>query len=176
MKNLFLILFLILGIGITYAGKNYKVTVTYEIIYEYYDDSNGSYMGEKPAGTSSNKFSFYAETPHEAEEEAISQCSSTCSSSGTFKVRENTRVKNAKYIKKEGLFLQEHNNKKASMKVKNFRSNSTMTFLFIVTTTLLFSSCASFISTMESTDWKKTTNDNIELLNDAMQTGSNKDK
>ena len=77
------------------------------------------------------------------------------------------------YIKKEGLFLQEHNNKKASMKVKNFRSNSTMTFLFIVTTTLLFSSCA---STMESTDWKKTTNDNIELLNDAMQTGSNKDK
>ena len=74
------------------------------------------------------------------------------------------------------LFLQEHNNKKASMKVKNFRSNSTMTFLFIVTTTLLFSSCASFISTMESTDWKKTTNDNIELLNDAMQTGSNKDK
>ena len=46
MKNLFLILFLILGIGITYAGKNYKVTVTYEIIYEYYDDSNGSYMGE----------------------------------------------------------------------------------------------------------------------------------
>lgn len=61
------------------------------------------------------------------------------------------------------------------MKVKNFRSNSTMTFLFIVTTTLLFSSCASFISTMESTDWKKTTNDNIELLNDAMQTGSNKD-
>ena len=50
------------------------------------------------------------------------------------------------------------------MKVKNFRSNSTMT------------SCASFISTMESTDWKKTTNDNIELLNDAMQTGSNKDK
>ena len=61
MKNLFLILFLILGIGITYAGKNYKVTVTYEIIYEYYDDSNGSYMGEKPAGTSSNKFSFYAE-------------------------------------------------------------------------------------------------------------------
>ena len=76
------------------------------------------------------------------------------------------------YIKKEGLFLQEHNNKKASMKVKNFRSNSTMTFLFIVTTTLLFSSCASFIST----DWKKTTNDNIELLNDAMQTGSNKDK
>ena len=33
------------------------------------------------------------------------------------------------YIKKEGLFLQEHNNKKASMKVKNFRSNSTMTFL-----------------------------------------------
>ena len=54
------------------------------------------------------------------------------------------------------------------MKVKNFRSNSTMT--------LLFSSCASFISTMESTDWKKTTNDNIELLNDAMQTGSNKDK
>ncbi len=58
------------------------------------------------------------------------------------------------------------------MKVKNFRSNSTMTFLFIVTTTLLFS----FISTMESTDWKKTTNDNIELLNDAMQTGSNKDK
>lgn len=51
------------------------------------------------------------------------------------------------------------------MKVKNFRSNSTMTFLFIVTTTLLFSSCASFISTMESTDWKKTTNDNIELLN-----------
>ena len=160
MKNLFLILFLILGIGITYAGKNYKVTVTYEIIYEYYDDSNCSYMGEKPAGTSSNKFSFYAETPHEAEE----------------KVRENTRVKNAKYIKKEGLFLQEHNNKKASMKVKNFRSNSTMTFLFIVTTTLLFSSCASFISTMESTDWKKTTNDNIELLNDAMQTGSNKDK
>ena len=155
MKNLFLILFLILGIGITYAGKNYKVTVTYEIIYEYYDDSNGSYMGEKPAGTSSNKFSFYAETPHEAEEKAISQCSSTCSSSGTY---------------------QEHNNKKASMKVKNFRSNSTMTFLFIVTTTLLFSSCASFISTMESTDWKKTTNDNIELLNDAMQTGSNKDK
>ena len=77
MKNLFLILFLILGIGITYAGKNYKVTVTYEIIYEYYDDSNGSYMGEKPAGTSSNKFSFYAETPHEAEEKAISQCSST---------------------------------------------------------------------------------------------------
>ena len=58
------------------------------------------------------------------------------------------------------------------MKVKNFRSNSTMTFLFIVTTTLLFS----FISTMESTDRKKTTNDNIELLNDAMQTGSNKDK
>ena len=55
------------------------------------------------------------------------------------------------------------------MKVKNFRSNSTMTFLFIVTTTLLFSPCASFISTMES-------NDNIELLNDAMQTGSNKDK
>ena len=84
MKNLFLILFLILGIGITYAGKNYKVTVTYEIIYEYYDDSNGSYMGEKPAGTSSNKFSFYAETPHEAEEKAISQCSSTCSSSGTY--------------------------------------------------------------------------------------------
>ena len=62
------------------------------------------------------------------------------------------------------------------MKVKNFRSNSTMTFLFIVTTTLLVSPCASFISTMESTDWKKTTNDNIELLNDAMQTGSNKDK
>lgn len=62
------------------------------------------------------------------------------------------------------------------MKVKNFRSNSTMTFLFIVTTTLLFSSSVSFISTMESTDWKKTTNDNIELLNDAMQTGSNKDK
>ena len=84
MKNLFLILFLILGIGITYAGKNYKVTVTYEIIYEYYDDSNGSYMGEKPAGTSSNKFSFYAETPHEAEEKAISQCSSTYSSSGTY--------------------------------------------------------------------------------------------
>ena len=84
MKNLFLILFLILGIGITYAGKNYKVTVTYEIIYEYYDDSNGSYMGEKPAGTRSNKFSFYAETPHEAEEKAISQCSSTCSSSGTY--------------------------------------------------------------------------------------------
>lgn len=133
-------------------------------------------MGEKPAGTSSNKFSFYAETPHEAEEKAISQCSSTCSSSGTYQGPENTRVKNAKYIKKEGLFLQEHNNKKASMKVKNFRSNSTMTFLFIVTTTLLFSSCASFISTMESTDWKKTTNDNIELLNDAMQTGSNKDK
>ena len=72
--------------------------------------------------------------------------------------------------------MQEHNNKKASMKVKNFRSNSTMTLLFIVTTTLLFSSCASFISTVESTDWKKTTNDNIELLNDAMQTGSNKDK
>ena len=53
-----LILFLILGIGITYAGKNYKVTVTYEIIYEYYDDSNGSYMGEKPAGTSSNNSPF----------------------------------------------------------------------------------------------------------------------
>ena len=62
------------------------------------------------------------------------------------------------------------------MKVKNFRSNSTMTFLFIVTTKLWISSCASFISTRESTDWKKTTNDNIELLNDAMQTGSNKDK
>lgn len=36
------------------------------------------------AGTSSNKFSFYAETPHEAEEKAISQCSSTYSSSGTY--------------------------------------------------------------------------------------------
>ena len=125
MKNLFLILFLILGIGITYAGKNYKVTVTYEIIYEYYDDSNGSYMGEKPAGTSSNKFSFYAETPHEAEENAHRHVLLL----EHIKVRENTRVKNAKYIKKEGLFLQEHNNKKASMKVKNFRSNSTMTFL-----------------------------------------------
>ena len=80
------------------------------------------------------------------------------------------------YIKKEGLFLQEHNNKKASMKVKNFRSNSTMTFLFIVTTTLLFSSCASFISTMESTDWKKTTNDNIEFVYYALYTVCKKDK
>ena len=62
------------------------------------------------------------------------------------------------------------------MKVKNFRSNSTMTFLFIVTTTLLFHHAPHSSAQWNRPIGKKTTNDNIELLNDAMQTGSNKDK
>ena len=48
--------------------------------------------------------------------------------------------------------------------------------LFSIVTVLLFSSCASFTQTMESTDWKKTTTESIDLINQSMQTGTNEQK
>lgn len=84
MKKLFLILLITLGIGVAYAGKNYKVTVTYELINEYYSEKTGELLGTESAGTASNSFSVYAETPDEAETFAKSQCSSTCSVSSIY--------------------------------------------------------------------------------------------
>lgn len=98
--------------------KNYKVTVTYEIIYEYYDDSNGSYMGENQQAQVVINSPFMPKRPMKPRKKAISQCSSTYSSSGTYQGPGEYKGKNAKYIKKEGLFLQEHNNKKARGKLK----------------------------------------------------------
>lgn len=88
MKKLFLILFITLGIGAVYAGKNYTVTVTYELINKYISEKTMQPLGEKSVGTESNKFTVYAETPDEAESRAKSQCSTTCSSSSVYQGKE----------------------------------------------------------------------------------------
>lgn len=88
MKKLFLILLITLGIGVAYAGKNYKVTVTYELINTYISEKTYQTLGEKSVGTENNTFSVYAETPDEAEEKAKSQCFTTCSTSGVYQGKE----------------------------------------------------------------------------------------
>ncbi|WP_273389478.1 hypothetical protein [Barnesiella viscericola] len=57
------------------------------------------------------------------------------------------------------------------MRNKIIRGNVKIMVLFSIVTVLLFSSCASFTRTMESTDWKKTTTESIDLMNQLMQTG-----
>ena len=62
------------------------------------------------------------------------------------------------------------------MRNKIIRGNMKIMILFSIVTVLLFSSCASFTQTMESTDWKKTTTESIDLINQSMQTGTNEQK
>lgn len=57
------------------------------------------------------------------------------------------------------------------MRNKIIRGNVKILVLFSIVIVLLFSSCASFTRTMESTDWKKTTTESIDLMNQLMQTG-----
>lgn len=82
MKKL-IILFaaILLGASATYAGKNYKVTVTYEIILSWYD-INGNFKNSASKGTSSVSFNFYAETPSEARKLGEQQCYGTCNVPG----------------------------------------------------------------------------------------------
>ena len=68
---------ILLGASVSYAGKNYKVTVTYEITLSWYD-MNGNFKGSKSKGTSSVPFNFYAETPSEARALGESQCKGVC--------------------------------------------------------------------------------------------------
>ena len=82
MKKL-IILFaaILLGASATYAGKNSKVTVTYEIILSWYD-MNGNFKNSASKGTSSVSFNFYAETPSEARALGEKQCYGTCNVPG----------------------------------------------------------------------------------------------
>ena len=67
---------IVLGVSAAYAGKKYTVTVTYEIYNVYYDEYNE--VGSKSLGTQTETFSIYAETPRQAEDLAIEQCSTVC--------------------------------------------------------------------------------------------------
>lgn len=68
---------IVLGVSAAYAGEKYTVTVTYEI-YNVYCDEYGGEVGRKSLGNSTETFTIYAETPYEAEQAAISQCSTVC--------------------------------------------------------------------------------------------------
>lgn len=77
-KILFLLMAIVLGVSAAYAGKKYTVTVTYEIINVYFKSQTTQEVGSKSLGTSTETFTIYAETPHEAEQAAVSQCSTVC--------------------------------------------------------------------------------------------------
>lgn len=83
MKKFLLMAIILIAFGINaYAeGKNYKVTVIVERTIVHYD-KGGNYLGEKSLGTIEEKFRLYAETPNQARQLAISQCSTACSNGG----------------------------------------------------------------------------------------------
>ena len=82
MKKLLIILFACLGIGVfaTNAGQRYTVIVTFQYIHNYVSKSSGVHVGTEYGRTETASYSIYADTKNEAEEQAKSQCSGTCSS------------------------------------------------------------------------------------------------
>lgn len=97
---------IVLGVSAAYAGKKYTVTVTYEIYNVYYDGYNE--VGSKSLGTQTETFSIYAETPHEAEEAAVSQCGLVCN---------NPNV----YVNDQGVYQGEEMYNGVKCRVKQFR-------------------------------------------------------
>lgn len=60
-------------------GRTYQVTVTYDILYDYYDAASGETVAEGVyVNSGAQIFNVYAETPDEAESEAKVECSTVC--------------------------------------------------------------------------------------------------
>ena len=93
MKRILLFFSIVFCVGMVYAGKQYTVTVTYEIINKYYDENN-ALVSSQSVGTQTAKFQFYAETPDEAETMAKRQCNSACSIESVYQGKQLVGNKN----------------------------------------------------------------------------------
>ncbi len=80
MKKLILILVAIFGfVGSMFAEKvRYEVAVQVRIIYHYYDESGYHEVGTDSEPGTAQIIYVYAESPYEAEQEALSECSTMC--------------------------------------------------------------------------------------------------
>ena len=79
MKKLILILVAIFGfVGSMFAEKvRYEVSVQVRIIYHYYDERGYEVGTDSEPGTP-QIIPVYAESPYEAEQEALGECSTMC--------------------------------------------------------------------------------------------------
>ena len=83
MKKLILILVAIFGfVGSMFAEKvRYEVTVQVSIIYHYYDESGYHEVGTDTEIGTPQIIHVYAESPYDAEQQALSECSTMCRTS-----------------------------------------------------------------------------------------------
>lgn len=79
MKKLILILVAIFGfVGSMFAEKaRYEVSVQVRIIYHYYEESGYEVGTDTEPGTP-QIIRVYAESPYDAEQQALSECSTMC--------------------------------------------------------------------------------------------------
>ena len=65
-------------VGSMFAEKaRYEVTVQVRIIYHYYDE-NGYEVGTDTGAGTVQKIPVYAESPYDAEQQALNECSTMC--------------------------------------------------------------------------------------------------
>ena len=81
MKKIFLFLIAILGVvTIVSAQTRYSVTILVQVTYVYYDD-NWSEVGRDYMAGTPQTIQIVANTPYEAEKEALQECSTMCQTS-----------------------------------------------------------------------------------------------
>lgn len=82
MKKLLVLFALVLTTAVSYATeRQYVITVTYSVTYEY-RDYQGNVLSSQSGVSGSQTFTVCAESEGEARQKAIQQCSSTCNYGG----------------------------------------------------------------------------------------------
>ncbi len=81
------------GIYAASAANKYRVTILVQVTYVYYENSN--YTNEVDRSTlpgTAQAITVYAETPYEAEQQALNECSTMCQSSSVRMKKEGPMV------------------------------------------------------------------------------------